>query len=76
MMVSFTAFASTLKMEAICLSETSFDFQRNIRHYTSEVSTVYNHCCENFKYYIMQLIICDLYLSHNMILGARGSVVG
>jgi hypothetical protein len=38
--VSFLAYSWTLKMEAICSSETSFDFQRTIRRYISEDRTL------------------------------------
>jgi hypothetical protein len=41
-----------LKMEAICSSETSVDFQRNTRRYITEESTIHNHCCENLKSYM------------------------
>jgi hypothetical protein len=41
MLVSCSAYTSTLKMEAICSSETSDDFQRTKRRYTSEDKTVY-----------------------------------
>jgi hypothetical protein len=37
----------TLKMEAICSSETSFDIQRSTRRYISEDSTLHNHHCED-----------------------------
>jgi hypothetical protein len=42
----------TLKMEAICLSETSVDFQRTARRYIPEVCTLHNHRCDNLKPYI------------------------
>jgi hypothetical protein len=42
----------TLKMEAICSSETSVDFQRITRRYIPEDSTFHNHRCENLKSYI------------------------
>jgi hypothetical protein len=43
MLVSLLVFTSTLKIEAICSSETSFDFQQTIRRYNR---------CENIKFYI------------------------
>jgi hypothetical protein len=42
---------STLKMEAICSSETSVDIQGNTRHYIPEECTVRKHRCENLKSY-------------------------
>jgi hypothetical protein len=38
-LVSCLAYSSTLKMEAICFSETSVDFQRNTQRYIPEDST-------------------------------------
>jgi hypothetical protein len=38
-------------MEAICYSETSFDYQGTTRRYVPEDSTLHNHRCENLKYY-------------------------
>jgi hypothetical protein len=45
---------STLKMEAICSSETSADTQRTTRPYIPEDSTLYNHHCENLQSYRWQ----------------------
>jgi hypothetical protein len=39
-LVSCSAYASTLNMEAICSSETSVDFQRTTRRYIPEDSTL------------------------------------
>jgi hypothetical protein len=63
-LVSCSAY-STLKMEVICSSKTSVEFQWTTRRYISEDSTVHNHCCENLKSYIVYLLFCktDL-LSH------------
>jgi hypothetical protein len=36
-------------MEAICSSETSFDFQRTTRRDIPEARTLHNHLCENLK---------------------------
>jgi hypothetical protein len=41
--------SSTLKMEAICSSETSVDTQRTTRRYIPEDGTLHNHHCENLK---------------------------
>jgi hypothetical protein len=40
---------STLKMEAICSSETSVDTQRTTWRYIPEDGILHNHCCENLK---------------------------
>lgn len=37
MLVSYLAYNSTLKMEAICLCEASVDFQLNTGYYTPEI---------------------------------------
>jgi hypothetical protein len=52
---SCSAYSSTLKMEAMCSSETSADFQRTTRRYIPEDSTLYNHHCENLKSYTVFL---------------------
>jgi hypothetical protein len=50
-LVSCSAYSSTLKMETICSSETSVDFQRVTRRYIPEDKTLHNHRCENLKSY-------------------------
>jgi hypothetical protein len=50
-LVSCSAYFSTMKMEAICSSETSVDFQRTTRRHTPEDSTLHYHRCENLKSY-------------------------
>jgi hypothetical protein len=52
-LVSCSTYCSTLKMEAMCSSETSADFQRTTRHYIPEYncSTLHNLSCENLKSY-------------------------
>jgi hypothetical protein len=49
-LVSCSAY-STLKMEAICSSETSLDFQRITRRYIPDDSSTHNHRCKNLKSY-------------------------
>jgi hypothetical protein len=44
-------------MEAICSSETSVDIQHTTRLYIPEDRTLYNHCYENLKSYIVKLEI-------------------
>jgi hypothetical protein len=39
-LVSCSAYSSTLKMEALCSSETSVDFQRTTWHYTPKDNTL------------------------------------
>jgi hypothetical protein len=43
--------SSTLKMEAICSSETSVETQRTTRRHIPEDDTLPNHRCENLKSY-------------------------
>jgi hypothetical protein len=50
-LVSCSAYSSTLKMEAICSSETSVDIQQPTWRYIPEDSTLQNHRCENLKSY-------------------------
>jgi hypothetical protein len=45
------AYFSTLRMESICYSETSVDFQRTTRRYIPEDSTLHNYRCGSLKYY-------------------------
>jgi hypothetical protein len=45
--------SSTLKMEAICFSETSVETQRTTRRHVPEDDTLYNHHCEDVKSYIL-----------------------
>jgi hypothetical protein len=52
MLVSFSAFPSTLKMEATCFSETSVGFQRATWSYNPEDRILHNHRCENLKSYM------------------------
>jgi hypothetical protein len=47
-------FFSTLKMEAICSSETLVDFRLATRRYIPEDKILHNHRCENFKSYILK----------------------
>jgi hypothetical protein len=41
----------TLKIEAICSSETSVETERNTWRHIPEDDTLYNHSCENLKSY-------------------------
>jgi hypothetical protein len=45
-LVSCSAYFPPLKMEPICWSETSVDFQWTTLHYIPEDNTLYNHRCE------------------------------
>jgi hypothetical protein len=46
-LVSYLAYSTTLKMEAIYSSETSVDFQQTTRRYIPEDRTIHNQRCEN-----------------------------
>jgi hypothetical protein len=50
------AHSFTLKMEAMCYSETSVDFERTARRYIPEDSTFHNYRCVNLISYKFQLI--------------------
>jgi hypothetical protein len=54
-LVYCSAYSSTLKMEAICSSETSVHIQRTTRRYIPEDSTLHNHRCEHLKSYIIYI---------------------
>jgi hypothetical protein len=43
--------SSTVKMEAICSSETSVETQRTTRRHIPEDDTLHNHRCEHLKSY-------------------------
>jgi hypothetical protein len=45
---------STLKIKAMCSSETSVDTQRTTRRYIPEDGTLHNHRCDNLKSYIIK----------------------
>jgi hypothetical protein len=55
-LVSCSDYSSTLKMEAVCSSETSVDFQRTTRRYIPQDRTLHNHRCENLKSYTVIFI--------------------
>jgi hypothetical protein len=63
-LLSCSAYSSTMKMEAMCSSETSVDFQRAIRRYIPKDRTLHNHRCENLKSYIVGLIFNCGSLNH------------
>jgi hypothetical protein len=44
-----SVYSATIKVEAICSSETSADFQRTTWCNVPEDSTLYNYGCENLK---------------------------
>jgi hypothetical protein len=52
--------SSTLKMEAICSSETSLETQRTTRRHIPEYDTIHNHRCENLKFYKIKVILTTL----------------
>jgi hypothetical protein len=49
MLVSCMAYSSTLKIEVICSSETSVDFQRTTRRYIPEGSTLHYTFCSIYS---------------------------
>jgi hypothetical protein len=49
MLVSCSAYCLTLKMEAVCSSETSVDFHWIAQCYIPEDRTLDSHCCETLK---------------------------
>jgi hypothetical protein len=49
--VSCLAYSSNLKLESICFSETSVDFQRTTRHYIPEDRLLHNYRCANLEAY-------------------------
>jgi hypothetical protein len=51
MLVSSSAYSSTLKIEAACSSETSIDFQWTRQRYIPEDRILNNHRYDNFKSY-------------------------
>jgi hypothetical protein len=50
MLVSCSAYFTTMKMEAICSFETSVDFQTT-RRYIPDDGALHNHSCENIESY-------------------------
>jgi hypothetical protein len=55
---------STLKMEAICLSETSVETQRTTRRHVPEENTLHNHHCGNLKSYTACLPLYEYMYGH------------
>jgi hypothetical protein len=56
-LVSRLDYSSTLKMEAICFSETSVVSQRSIRRYITGDRTLHNNRCQILKYYRVKYIL-------------------
>jgi hypothetical protein len=61
--------SSTLKMKAICSSETPVDTQRTTRRYIPEDGTLHNHRCENLKSYMISFLWWRSRLSHDYVFG-------
>jgi hypothetical protein len=53
MLVSCSAYSSTLQMQAPCSYGTPTDFQRTTWRDITEDTTLHNHCCQNLIYYIL-----------------------
>jgi hypothetical protein len=51
-LASSLAYSSTLKLEAMCSTETSVDFQRTPQCYMIEDRTLHNHFCETVLFFI------------------------
>jgi hypothetical protein len=49
----------TLKMEAICSSETSVETQQTTQRHIPEDDTLHNHRCVNLKSYLLKFYILD-----------------
>jgi hypothetical protein len=66
-LVSCSAYSSTLKIDAICSSETLVDFQRTTRRYIPEdiasSTPFHNHRCENLKSYIFLIVFHVIFLT-------------
>jgi predicted metal-binding protein len=60
LLVGLLDFSSTLKMEALCSSETSVATQVATRRHIPEDDTLHNHRCKNLKSYIIYLSTCLL----------------
>jgi hypothetical protein len=67
-LVSCSTYSSTLKMEAICSSETSVETRRTTRRHIPEDDTLHNHRCENLKSYISTktLYTFIMYFTYNV----------
>jgi hypothetical protein len=62
MLVSCLVYSSTLKMEAICFSETLGDIQQTIQHYIPEDGTLHLWCyirsmIESFHYHTYTVLL-------------------
>jgi hypothetical protein len=57
--------SSTLKMEAICSSETSVATQQTTRRHIPEDDTLHNHRCENLKSYIYVMCFAVKHSEHS-----------
>jgi hypothetical protein len=67
-MVLAEIISSTLKMEAICSSETSVETQHTTRRHIPEDDTLHNHRCENLKSYIVFKCVHPHSVRYNSIL--------
>jgi hypothetical protein len=71
-----STYSSTLKMEAICSSETSVDSQRTKRRYIPEDSTLHNRRCENPRCFCIYLFSRFIFVMEFMVIwGATEPVV-
>jgi hypothetical protein len=63
MLVSCLSYSLTLKMEVICSSGTSVDFQWTTWWYVPEDRTIHSHYSENLKSYVFLLAICNWFFT-------------
>lgn len=59
LLVSCSAYSSNLKMEVICSSRMSVDFQQTAWPWIQENCALHNHCCGNLKSYRKVFVTCE-----------------
>jgi hypothetical protein len=69
LLVTCLVYSSTLKMEAVCSSETLVTFYQTTQRLIPEDSTLHNHCCETpisntVHYHVHRIHLLDYIPSH------------
>jgi hypothetical protein len=71
-----SCFACFFTLEVTWSSEMSFESQRNIERHTPKNRNLYNHCFQNFKFQVFEIIcvkyvyfLCLFYLTFNALYG-------